>query len=66
MPSENGAPRQPTTTTQPDQSSEHLTVLDDALRDDDEDYEDPPLASLRPRWPTSFAKSRTISDIDRT
>ena len=44
MPFENGAPRQPTTSTQPGQTSEHLTVLADALRDDDENYEDPPLA----------------------
>ena len=35
------------TTAQLDQPGEHLTVLADALRDDDENYEDPPLADAR-------------------
>ena len=28
-------------------TDEHITVLTDALRDDDEHYEDPPLAEAR-------------------
>ena len=36
----------PGTATQTALSDEHLTVLADALKDDDEHYEDPPLADV--------------------
>ena len=37
----------PTPATQTALADEYLTVLTDALRDDDEHYEDPPLAEAR-------------------
>ena len=37
----------PDIATQTALADEHLTVLTDALRDDDEHYEDPPLAEAR-------------------
>ena len=43
MPPNDTAPPTPATAMQTDAANEHLTVLADALRDDDEHYEDPQL-----------------------
>ena len=47
MPPDDTSPPSPAATVQLDRPGEHLTVLADALRDDGEDYEDPPLAEAR-------------------
>ena len=43
MPPNDTSSLPPIVATQTDASTEHLTVLADALRDDDEHYEDPQL-----------------------
>ena len=47
MPPIDTSPPSPATSAKLDRPGENLTVLADALRDDDEDYEDPPLAEAR-------------------